>query len=56
MLGVDDIEVDDAILKIGGSLRNKDVINVKNVRTLSVKKDDYSVDGGDPLYVIYMGI
>jgi len=56
MLGMDYVEVDDAILKLGGNMRSKDVINVKSVRTLSSKKTSYAVDGGDPLYVIYLGV
>ena len=56
MLAQDEVEVDDAMVKVGASIRRKKFMNVRKVRTLSDQKENFSVDGGSPLFVIYLGV
>ena len=53
---MDEVEVDDAMMKFGGSLRKKKIINVKSVRGLIDNQESYEIDGGYPMYIIYFGI
>jgi len=54
--GLDEVEVDDAMLKFGGSQRKRHVLNVHRLRMTFDKIGSYVVDGGTPLIVMYLGI